>query len=140
MQNETINKEFIFNITKADEEKRIAFGWSVISRDENGNEVYDLQNDGIDPEDLEDLAYRYVEFYRDAGAMHNSSGKGVLIESMVSTIEKQQVWGVPEGVMPVGWWTGFKVTDDETWQKVKSGQYRAFSIEGTAERQPVDTE
>jgi cation transport regulator ChaB len=133
-----VKKEFVFKIAKADDEKRLAFGWSVISRTADGTEVWDLQNDAIDPEDLEALAYKYVRFYRDSGELHNGSkGKGVLIESVVTTLEKQQIWRVPSGVMPVGWWTGFYVTDDDVWEKVKSGEYAAFSIEGTAVREKV---
>lgn len=135
---ESVEKEFVFKIAKADEEKRIAFGWSVVSRDPAGNEVWDLQNDSIDPDDLEDLAYRYVQFYRGSGELHNGSkGKGVLIESVVTTLEKQRIWGVPSGVMSVGWWTGFYVTDNDVWEKVKSGEYAAFSIEGSAVREKV---
>ena len=132
-----VEKQFIFKISKTNNEKRVAFGWSVISRTADGAEVFDLQNDGIDPDELEALAYKYVRFYRDAGALHNSKGKGVLIESFVSTIEKQKIMGIPSGVMPVGWWTGFYVTDDDVWEKVKSGEYAAFSIEGSAVREKV---
>jgi hypothetical protein len=135
---ETVTKEYVFQIAKADVEKRIAFGWSVISRDAAGREVWDLQNDGIDPEDLEAMAYKYVRFYRDSGELHNGSqGKAVLIESVVTTLEKQIVWGIPSGVMPVGWWCGFYVLDDDVWAKVKSGEYAAFSIEGSALREKV---
>jgi hypothetical protein len=132
-----IKKEFIFKIASTNDEKRLAFGWSVISRTADGAEVFDLQNDGIDPDELEALAYKYVRFYRDAGALHNSKGKGVLIESFVSTLEKQKIMGIPSGVIPVGWWTGFYVTDDDVWEKVKSGEYAAFSIEGSAVREKV---
>jgi len=132
-----IAKEFVFRIAKTNDEQRIAFGWSVISRTADGAEVFDLQNDGIDPDELEALAYKYVRFYRDAGALHNSKGKGVLIESFVSTLEKQKIMGIPSGVMPVGWWVGFYVLDDDVWSKVKSGEYAAFSIEGTALREKV---
>lgn len=130
-------KAFVFKIADMNTEKRLAFGWSVISRDALGNEVWDLQDDGIDPEDLEALAYKYVRFYRDSGELHVNAGKAVLIESVVTTVEKQRVWGIPSGVMPVGWWTGFYVLDDAVWEKVKSGEYSAFSIEGTAVRQKV---
>ena len=137
MSCDSVKKEFVFKIAKTNDEQRIAFGWSVISRTADGAEVFDLQNDGIDPDELEALAYKYVRFYRDAGALHNSKGKGVLIESFVSTLEKQKIMGIPSGVMPVGWWTGFYVTDDDVWEKVKSGEYAAFSIEGSAVREKV---
>jgi hypothetical protein len=133
-----VKKEYVFKIAKADEEKRLAFGWSVISRTAKGDEVWDLQDDAIDPDELEALAYKYVKLYRDSGELHNgSNGKAVLIESVVTTLEKQQVWGIPSGVMPVGWWTGFYVLDDDVWEKVKNGQYAAFSIEGSAIREKV---
>ena len=46
--------------------------------------------------------------------------------------------GIPQGTLPVGWWIGFKVTDDDVWEKVKDGTYSMFSIEGTAERAEVE--
>jgi cation transport regulator ChaB len=132
-----VKKEFLFDIQKSLDEKQLAFGWAVISRDVQGSEVWDKQDDAIDPSELEDLAYNYVEFYRDAGELHINRGKGVLIESVVTTLEKQQIWGVPTGSMPVGWWCGFHITDVDVWSKIKQGIYRAFSIEGTAQRVEV---
>ena len=46
--------------------------------------------------------------------------------------------GIPEGTVPVGWWIGFKITDDDAWNRVKSGHYKMFSIEGQANRLPVE--
>lgn len=48
-----------------------------------------------------------------------------------------QVMGIPEGTLPAGWWIGFKVTDEEVWQKVKNDTYPMFSIKGEAERVEV---
>lgn len=48
--------------------------------------------------------------------------------------------GIPEGTLPVGWWIGFKVLDEDVWEKVKSGEYPMFSIEGEAERVEVEEE
>lgn len=134
----TITKDFEFKIEKANVEKQIAFGFAMISKDKNGNEICDLQNDCIDQEELENLAYKYVEFYREAGSEHNSRGKGVLIESVVMTPEKASIWGVPIGFLPqCAWWIGIHVTDKIVWEKVKSGEYKAFSIEGSAVRVEV---
>ena len=47
--------------------------------------------------------------------------------------------GIPERC-PGSWWIGFKVTDDEVWEKVKDGTYPMFSIEGEAVREEVDDE
>ena len=48
-----------------------------------------------------------------------------------------QVMGIPAGTLPIGWWIGFKVTDEDVWKKVKDGTYPMFSIEGEAERVEV---
>ena len=54
------------------------------------------------------------------------------------TKEKMQAMGIPEGIVPEGWWIGFYVDDDEAWKKVKSGVYQMFSIEGQGIREEVD--
>ena len=64
--------------------------------------------------------------------------KGKLVESCVLTAEKQKAMGIPEGTLPIGWWVGFKITDDDAWQRVKNGTYRMFSVEGKAVREPVE--
>ena len=137
MEPEQIQKEYTFEIQKANEDKQLAFGWCMISRDKFGLEVFDLQNDGIDPDDLEALAYKYVEFYRDSGELHMNSGKGKVIESFVSTLEKQAIMGIPPNTIPQGWWIGIHFTDRKVWEKIKDGTYRAFSIQGTSIREEV---
>ena len=72
--------------------------------------------------------------------MHERGGVAVLVESCVFTKEKMWAIGIPDGLIPEGWWIGFKVLDDDVWQKVKDGEYSMFSIEGEAIRQPVPTE
>lgn len=129
-----------FKIQKADDEKRLAFGWAYVSQDEAGNQTEDHSGDQLEPEELEQAAYKFVELYREGGEMHERGGCAVLVESMVFTKEKQQALGIPEGTLPVGWWIGFKVTDDDVWAKVKDGSYSMLSIEGTATRVPLEDE
>ena len=107
-----------FAIKKADEDKHLAFGWAYVSQDEG--------------------AYQFVELYREGGEMHERGGCAVLVESMVFTKEKQQALGIPDGTLPIGWWIGFKVTDEDVWSKVKDGTYPMFSIEGTAIREEFE--
>ena len=127
-----------FFIRKSSDEKRLAFGWASISLNENGEQLQDLQQDMVDPETLEEAAYRFVQLYREGGEMHERGGCAVLVESVVFTQEKMSAMGIPEGTLPVGWWIGFYVTDDDVWAKVKSGEYPMFSIEGTAVRETVE--
>lgn len=96
--------------------------------------IEDWQKDIVEPEELENAAYRFVELYREGGEMHERGGAAVLVESVVFTEEKMKAIGIPAGALPVGWWIGFQVLDKEVWGKVKSGAYSMFSIEGEAER------
>lgn len=132
-------KENNYSIMKTDDDKRLVFGWASVSITVDGEQLEDRQQDLIDPEDLEEAAYEYVLNFRDTGERHNPNlrKKGKLVESCVFTAEKQKAMGLPEGILPVGWWIGFKIEDDEAWEKVKNGTYKMFSIEGKANRIPV---
>ena len=127
-----------FAIHKSNDEKRLAFGWANVSITAGGEEIVDWQEDMIEPEELENAAYKFVEFYREGGEMHERGGCAVLVESVVFTEEKMDAMGIEKGILPMGWWIGFHVTDDEVWEKIKSGEYSMFSIEGQAERVEVE--
>ena len=129
-----------FEIFKTDEDKHLVFGWASVAITVDGEVLEDRQHDMIEPEDLEEAAYEYVLNFRDTGEEHlpGYRKKGKLVESCVLTAEKQKAMGIPEGVLPVGWWIGFKIEDDDTWQRVKNGTYKMFSIEGRANREPIE--
>lgn len=129
-----------FEITKADEDKRLVFGWANIATRANGEVIQDWQDDIVDPEDLEEAVYEYVLNFRDSGEQHNPDlrKKGRMVESVVFTDEKLEAMGIPKGTVPLGWWIGFYVDDDTAWEKIKNGTYKMFSVEGQGKRVPVD--
>lgn len=127
-----------FKIQKSDDDKMLAFGWANVAVTASGKQIEDYHEDMIDPAELEQAAYHFVEFYREGGEMHERGGCAVLVESMVFTKEKINVLGIAEGTLPEGWWIGFRVTDPDVWDKVKDGTYPMFSIEGEAIREEVD--
>lgn len=129
-----------FQIAKADEDKRLVFGWALVSATSDGEQIIDHQGDIVDQDELEEGAYEYVLNFRDAGEEHISSlrKKARMVESVVFTEEKLQAMGIPQGTVPYGWWIGFYVDDDDTWEKIKDGTYQMFSIEGKAVREPVN--
>jgi hypothetical protein len=130
-----------FKIQKSDDDKMLAFGWASVAITADGQQIDDYQHDIIDPDELENAAYNFVQFYRDGGEMHNGKGPvATLVESVVFTKEKQTAMGIPDSTLPVGWWIGFKVLDPDVWEKVKSGEYPMFSIEGEAIREEVPDE
>lgn len=125
-------------IVKHDEEKKIAFGWAYQCKDANGDQMIDHSGDIVEPDTLEKAAYRFVELYREGSDNHERGGVGVMVESMMFTPEKTKALGIPDGILPTGWWVGFRVLDDEVWQKVKDGTYSMFSIEGRCQSVPID--
>lgn len=126
-----------YTICKRDDERMLAFGWASVDIRADGEVVEDWQGDIIEPDVLENAVYEYVRLYGEGGEMHERGGVAELIESVVFTKPKMEAMGIPEGILPVGWWIGFKVTDPDVWEKVKSGKYSMFSIEGEAERVEV---
>lgn len=122
------------------DEKRQVFGWaSIVTKD--GRPVVDRQGDWIEPEEIEKAAYSYVVKSRTGGHQHRRDGEmpfkaSDMIESIVFTPEKIEKMGLPDD-FPVGWWVGYQITDDNTWDLVKSGRVTGFSIHGRGRRQEV---
>lgn len=129
-----------FRIEKTEDDKKYVFGWASIAITADGEQLEDLQRDIIDPEDLEESVYNYVLNFRDGGEEHIPTlrKKASLIESVMFTKEKMAAMGIPEGIVPEGWWIGFYVKDDDAWAKIKNGTYKMFSIEGKAIREDVE--
>lgn len=126
---------------KSDDEKRQVFGWaSVVALD--GVPIVDRQGDLIAPDEIEKAAYAYVHQSRKGGHQHRRTDDDQpfhasdMIESIVFTPEKIAKMGLPSD-FPVGWWVGYKVNDDETWERIKSGEVTSFSIHGKGRRAPV---
>lgn len=130
-------------ISKMDTDKRQVFGWaSIVEKD--GKPVVDLQEDMMTLEEIEKAAYDYVVTSRKGGHQHQRNGNDPkhvsdMIESFLVTPEKKEQMGLPE-TMPNGWWVGFKVNDDETWQAVKDGKLKEFSIHGSGVRKSIEIE
>jgi len=127
-------------VAKLDDEKQLVFGWASVV-EENGEPVTDLQGDQIDESEMEKMAYSFVVDSRVGGVMHKRDGErpiqvAKLVESIAFTKDKQEALGVDLG--KVGWWVGFKVTDDEVWDKIKKGNYSGFSIHGRGRRKLIE--
>jgi uncharacterized protein YndB with AHSA1/START domain len=126
------------SISKADKPRQLVFGWAQIATQPDGSTVVDKQGDFIDdPTELEDAAYDFTLNSRDGGEMHVRKGVSRLVESFVSTEEKQRAMGIPPGILPVGWWCGFKVDDPQVFQGVVEKRYPMFSVHGRGIRKAI---
>ena len=124
--------------SKFDTDKRQVFGWASIV-ELNGEPVVDLQGDYISADEIEKAAYEYVQKSRKGGDMHRRNGADPhhvsdMIESVIFTPEKIEKMGLAPGSLPTGWWVGYQIHDDETWDLVKSGKRTGFSIHGRGKR------
>lgn len=132
----------VHQIQKIYPERQNVFGWASVGylpTLDQYVEYADWQGDVLRRvEDIEDAAYDFALNSRDQGIDHiGKGGKGSLIESFVSTPEKWTAMGIPSGVLPIAWWTGFHISDPMAWNGVKKGQYRSFSVQGTGRRIPL---
>lgn len=123
-----------FGITKSNSEEQLVSGWANVAVNADGSIPLDWQDDVIRPETLEKAAIGFMMDYRGSGVMHQGDSKGVVVESIVFTKEKQACIGIPEGTVPEGWFITVKVLDPEVFAKVKDGTFRMFSIQGSAKR------
>lgn len=138
---DAVDFELRGEVSKVDGEKQLVFGWASVSKLANGEVVVDKQGDVLDNlDDVERVAYDFVIESRDGGEMHVRKGVSTLVESFVSTPEKREKMGIPEGVIPDGWWVGFKVQNPQVWEAVKKGKYRMFSVHGTGMRKAMEDE
>jgi hypothetical protein len=126
----------LFDISKS-ADKNLVSGWASISIQQDGSLPFDWSGDIISPSVLETAAINFMEKYRTSGEMHIGGSVGIIVESIVFTPDKMEALGLQPGTLPVGWFITVKIKDNEVFAKVKSGQYKMFSIQGKAKRLKV---
>ncbi|MBV7534051.1 XkdF-like putative serine protease domain-containing protein [Chitinophaga sp. sic0106] len=126
------------------EDERIVTGPAMIPdapiyrRDESG-EFYVV----FDADTINKIAIRFFKkgYQANINTMHERNAivaNSVFYESWVVDREKGKMplaafKDVPDGT----WFLTAKINNDETWQKIKSGEYRGFSVEGLFDYTPV---
>lgn len=124
-------------VTKIDEDRNLVFGWAYVSVRKDGQQVIDHSEEMVEIGELEDAAYVFNLEFRESGVMHKGEAVGRLVESIVITPQKLGNMGLQKNALPMGWWVGFYIDDDEVFAKVKDGTYPMFSIQGRALREEV---
>lgn len=145
-----------FTVAKLVDDQCLVFGYANVSVAKStavgsgGHDIFDLQQDSIPPEELEKAAYDFVLDFRESDEMHAGPCVGQCIESMVFTPEKLKKFAtdpttgqinlddlaVLEKLLPTRWWIGFKL-NKASYDGVKTGKFKMFSIAGEADRVEV---
>ena len=118
-------------IAKQDVARRMAYGLVLVPDEIDG------WNDTIAPGEIEKAAYNFMRSgaTTQIDADHDrDAAKGYVAESW---IVRQKDPLFPEET-PGAWAVGVKVTDDEVWARVESGDLTGFSVLGLARREPVE--
>lgn len=121
-------------VLKLDEEQRLVWGWASVSNI-NGELVIDKQGDIIEPRTLEKAATNFMLGSRNGLTMHKGDPTTTIVHSMLFTEDVKKAFGIESPYE--GWMIAVKVHDEETWQQVKAGEFKGFSIGGTASRREV---
>lgn len=121
-------------VTKMDDEKRIVYGYaSVISK--NGEPIVDRQGDIITAEELEKAASEFMLSSRIGKTMHSGEPTTTIIHSFPMTDEIKKAYQIESPYE--AWLIAVKVHDDTTWDMVKRGELKDFSIGGKATRREL---
>jgi hypothetical protein len=124
-----------FNFSVVNEEERIVVGPAMVPdmkiyrRDETG-EYFVF----FDKKTIETIALKFYQkgFHQNANEMHAKAVDGItFFQSWIADESKgipkmKQFDDLPDGT----WFLGAKIMNDETWEKVKDGTFKGFSVEG----------
>ncbi|MDZ5782103.1 XkdF-like putative serine protease domain-containing protein [Marinococcus luteus] len=111
-------------ITKNDEERVVEA--PVLVPDEP-----DSDEDVVSADKIRQLAHKFVEDYGNIDLQHSLNNVGNLVESYISKTDMDYDMGDSTVTVPKGsWMMAVRVTDDDSWNAVKSGALGGFSIMG----------
>jgi hypothetical protein len=127
-------KRLYVEILKQDDEEHLITGVAMAA-----NRV-DLQTDYIEPGEIKKTMIAFMERYQQFGLDHKCECDQVRLVECWQAREPFVEEGSEYQVQKGDWVVTVHVLDDELWQRVKSGEYRGFSIEGYAHRIPVDVD
>jgi hypothetical protein len=127
-----------------DDDQRIVTGPAMIPdspiyRNDDNGQYYVV----FDADTINKIAYRFFKkgYQANINTMHKADSivaNSVFYESWVVDRDKGKMplaafKDVPDGT----WFLTAKINNDETWAKIKSGEYKGFSVEGLFDYTPV---
>lgn len=122
---ETVQKAMRAEIVRKDDSERVITGPVLIPDRE------DRHGDVVRKDNIQEVAYQFLEEYQNIDLMHTFEEVGVPVESYLAPEDLSFAkMDVPEGT----WMVSVRVKDDEVWQAVQEGELTGFSIYGQGRR------
>ena len=124
-----MNSEHL-EILKIDNERRLVYGVFLYP------DEADHDGDVISQDDIEKVAHGFMSDYRAIDEMH---GKDAINADIVeSCIAWDDIDFQGKKIKKGTWFGAVKVYDDKVWDKVKSGDYKGFSVRISGVREPIE--
>lgn len=121
-------------IVKVAEERRLITAWASVTKDADGNPVVDSHGDIIETSNLDEIVIK--SFARGGlskgGEMHVDIGGADIVQWLVVDSEEREALGFGKG--QEGLIVKMRITDDELWGRIKSGELCELSIGGEGVR------
>lgn len=125
---QTVTKEMVAQLIKADAEKRLVYG-IVLEPD-----TEDTQGDIISAGEIEKAAHRFLVASRTVGDSHRKPAGAQVVESYIAPVALT----LGEQAVKAGSWVmAVKIADEKIWNAVQEGEYTGFSIGGFGTRREV---
>jgi hypothetical protein len=120
----------VTEIIKLDKQKQIVYGVFLVP------DKADHDGDVISPDDIEKVAHEFNVTYRTIDEMHKNVISAEVVESMIAWQDGLDFYGK---TLKKGTWFGaIKINDKDVWEKVLSGEYKAFSVRIAGVREPIE--
>lgn len=116
-------------ILKLDDSKRIVYGVFLVP------DKFDRQGDKVIMEDVEKVAHGFLKDYRAVDEMHEKQTTDA--DVVESAIAQEDMTYFGKSITKGTWFGAIRINTDEVWDKVKSGEYKAFSVRIWGRREPV---
>lgn len=117
-------------IIKLDKQKQIVYGVFLVP------EKADHDGDVISEEDIEKVAHDFLVEYRAIDEMHKNIVAAEIVESGIAWEDKLDYYG--KKLKKGTWFGAIKIMDKDVWEKVLSGEYKAFSVRIAGVREPIE--
>ena len=120
------------DITKFDKQKQIVYGVFLVP------DKADHDGDVIDSEDIEKVSHGFISDYRTIDEMHKNIISADIVESAIAWKDGLDFYG--KKLKKGTWFGAIKIHDQEVWNKVLLGEYKAFSVRISGVREKIEEE